>query len=213
MHTYAKPSPTTSNPSNTNAHQLKALCKPMQKPHQLLHHQCSTNARDTEPAAITTESSLHLPSTSLAGAFRAEHVRLGKVFEECEANWKTEQKRMNDLLEPMPASVSSATSSVSQIADGKVKEVMKTMLEQDKRDTKRVQLLHKFAQTGSRVTTQAMSELSAEMALLKCILNEIGMAGGCGAEQYALSFGGSERAPRALQPRPIRIPDIGSWKL
>ena len=85
---------------------------------------------------------------SVEEAFRGEQVRLGKVFEECETNWKKEQKRMNNLLDVMQASVTSTTNSVSQMADGNLEEVMKKMLEQDERDTKRVQFLHEFVQTG-----------------------------------------------------------------
>ena len=67
--------------------------------------------------------------------------------------------------------------------------------------------------TSTTVTAQAMGELTAELAILKGRVNEFNMAGGRGpAEQYELSSGGSDRGPR-IQPRPVRVPDIGSWKL
>ena len=97
-------------------------------------------------------------------AFHAEQKRLANVFAECETNWKAEQSRMNELLSNMQQTVTTASASVSAMADGKLSEVIKKISEQDTREHDRVQFLNGFVQTSTDTTSRAMGELTADIA-------------------------------------------------
>ena len=156
---------------------------------------------------------------AIEAAFAKEQARLTEVFAEAENNFKKEQKRLNDLLlteqENHSQELEGLKVGVKELAGANLSEVVKAISEQnvkilaqDGREQTRVTYLMDSVRNVTDSQTRAMGMMSEELTTVKARMNELAMAG---PDRHDIgSDSGNRRGPHT---RPLRVPDIGNWKL
>ena len=135
--------------------------------------------------------------------FDLEQKRISRTFELAQAGFKQEQTRMD-------VAYSQLSNGVLGLQEANLDDVVKKIVEQDERDRFRTEHIQEMIRSDRAATTGAMGMLTSEHDILKSRVNELQASG---VPHYNLDAGAGSRGERPLQPRSIRIPDVGNWKL